>query len=43
MTADNAILFSYVLGLAALAIDAWRARGLAQLARERIVEEAGNP
>ena len=43
MTADDAILFSYLLGLVALAVDTWRARGLARLARERIVEEAGNP
>lgn len=40
MTAATAITLSYLLGLFALAVDAWRARGLAAQARERVVEEA---
>lgn len=40
MTATTAIAASYLLGLVALAVDAWRARGLAAVARERILEEA---
>jgi len=40
VTASTAIVVSYLLGLAALAIDAWRARGLAAEARDRILEEA---
>jgi hypothetical protein len=43
MTASTAILLSYLLGLFALAVDAWRARALARTARQRILEEAGNP
>ncbi len=43
MTAANAILFSYLLGFATLAIDAWRASALRAAARERILEESGNP
>jgi len=39
MTAATAIAFSYVLGLLALAVDAWRARSLLAAARERILEE----
>jgi len=43
MTAANAILLSYLLGLVALGVDAWRARSLARSAHERIVEEANQP
>ena len=40
MTASTAILVSYLLGLVALAVDAWRARSLVAAARERILEES---
>jgi len=43
MTATNAILLSYLLGFATLAVDAWRARRLRAAACERILEESGNP
>ncbi len=39
MTAATAIAASYVLGLIALAVDAWRARSLVHAARERLLEE----
>jgi len=38
MTATTAIAASYLLGLVALAIDAWRARSLVGAARQRILE-----
>ena len=40
MTAATAITVSYLLGLLALAVDAWRARALLRTARERIFEES---
>ncbi len=40
MTAATAIIASYLLGLVALAVDAWRARSLVNAARERILEES---
>jgi hypothetical protein len=39
MTAATAITASYLLGLVALLVDAWRARALLDAARERILEE----
>jgi len=41
MTATTAITLSYLLGLFALAVDAWRARALRAEAREHIAEAAG--
>jgi len=40
MTADTAIAVSYLLGLVAIALDAWRARAQALEARERLLEES---
>lgn len=43
MTVTTAIAASYLLGLIALAVDAWRARGQLAVARARIAEEAETP
>lgn len=43
MTAETAIAVSYLLGLFALGLDAWRARALARTAGERILEASEAP